>query len=233
LRLLESHRGDLVVDQTRLLSRLRQLLCQMHPGLERGLDVTQKAPLALLTRCVTPVEIRTAGARRIAAHLIRTPHLRKTRALGEEVVRIAKTHNIAVPGETIAAALIRELAVEALAAKTRIAAIDRDLAALLAVHPEGALIRSLPGMGAVHAAELIAHLGTITRFASADALAAVAALAPVLRQSGRSRNLRPAKGEDRALKRALFQSVFCAVMTRDPTSLAFYQQNTSNSSDSR
>jgi Transposase IS116/IS110/IS902 family len=151
----------------------------VHPGLERGLDVTKKAPLALLTQFVIPAEIRTAGARRIAAHLIRTPHLRETRALGEEVVRIAKTQTIAVPGETIAAALIRELAVEVLAAKTRIAAIDRDLAALLAVHPDGALIRSLPGMGVVLAAELIAHLGTITRFASADALAAAAGPAPV------------------------------------------------------
>lgn len=224
LRLLVSRRGDLVVDQTRRLSRLRQLLSQVHPGLERALDVTNKAPLALLTRFVTPAEIRAAGARRIAAHLDRTPHLRDTKALAEEVVGIAKTQTIAVPGEAVAAAILRELAAEALAAKARIAAIDRDLEGLLAAHPDGTLIRSLPGMGVVLAAELIANLGTITRFASADALAAAAGLAPVLRQSGRSRTLRRAKGADKALKRALFQSVFCAVMTRDPTSLAFYQR---------
>ena len=224
LRLLVSRRGDLVVDQTRRLSRLRQLLSQIHPGLERRLDVTKKAPLALLTRYVTPSEIHTAGARRIAAHLDSTPHLRSTRALADEVVGIAKTQIIAVPGEAIAAELIRELATEASAAKTRIAAIDRELEALLAVHPDGALIRSLPGMGVVLAAEFLAHLGTIQRFHSADALAAAAGLAPVLRQSGRSRTLRRATGGDRALKRALFQSAFCAVMTRDPVSLAYYQR---------
>lgn len=224
LRLLVSRRGDLVVDQTRRLSRLRQLLSQVHPGLERRLDVTKKAPIALLTRYVTPSEIRAAGARQIAAHLDRTPHLRDTRALADEVVGIAKTQTIAVPGEAIAAELIRELATEASAAKTRIAAIDRELEALLAVHPDGALIRSLPGMGVVLAAEFLAHLGTIQRFHSADALAAAAGLAPVLRQSGRSRTLRRATGGDRALKRALFQSAFCAVMTRDPVSLAYYQR---------
>lgn len=224
LRLLVSRRGDLVVDQTRRLSRLRQLLSQVHPGLERRLDVTKKAPIALLTRYVTPSEIRAAGARRIAAHLDHTPHLRDTRALAEEVVGIAKTQTIAVPGEAIAAELIRELATEASAAKTRIAAIDRELEALLAVHPDGALIRSLPGMGVVLAAEFLAHLGTIQRFHSADALAAAAGLAPVLRQSGRRRALRRATGGDRALKRALFQSAFCAVMTRDPVSLAYYQR---------
>jgi hypothetical protein len=41
LRLLASRRGDLVVEQTRRLSHLRQLLCQVHPGLERALDVTK------------------------------------------------------------------------------------------------------------------------------------------------------------------------------------------------
>ena len=224
LRLLVSRRGDLVEDQTRRLSRLRQLLSQIHPGLERRLDVTKKAPLALLTRFVTPTEIRTAGARRIAVHLDRTPHLRGTRALAEEVVGIAKTQTIAVPGQAIAAELIRELATEASAAKIRIAAIDRELEALLAIHPDGALIRSLPGMGVVLAAEFLAHLGAIQRFHSADALAAAAGLAPVLRQSGRSRALRRATGGDRALKRALFQSAFCAVMTRDPVSFAHYQR---------
>ncbi|CCM74285.1 hypothetical protein BN77_1403 [Rhizobium mesoamericanum STM3625] len=47
--------------------------------------------------------------------------------------------------------------------------IDRDLEALLERHPDGALIRSLPGMGAVRWAELIANIGTIERFHSADA----------------------------------------------------------------
>lgn len=121
------------------------------------------------------------------------------------VLRAAQT--IAVPGEAVAAAIVRDLAAEPLAA-----------------HPDGAHIRSLPGMGVVLAAEFLAHLGTIRRFPSADAVAAAAGLAPVLRQSGRSRSLRRARGGDRALKRALFQSAFCAVMTRDPLSLAFYQR---------
>jgi transposase len=144
--------------------------------------------------------------------------------LVEAAVRIATTQTVSVPREAIAADLICEVAAEACTAKTRIAAIDRELDALLAAHPDGTLIRSLPGTGVVLAAELLAHLGTIRRFPSADALAAAAGLAPVLRQSGRSRNLRRAIAEDRALKRALFKSAFCAVITRDRISLAFYQR---------
>lgn len=53
IRLLVGRRRDLVQDQTRGLSRLRQLLASIHPDLERRLNVTAKAPLALLTRFVT------------------------------------------------------------------------------------------------------------------------------------------------------------------------------------
>ena len=224
LRLLVSRRSDLVEDQTRRLSRLRQLLGQVHPGLEGKLDVTCKAPLTLLSRFVTPGEIRTAGRRRILAHLRKTPTLRGIEALTDTVLACAAAQTIAVPGEAVAADIVRDLATEALAARSRIRAIDRELEELLVAHPDGALIRSLPGMGAVLTAEFIAHLGSIRRFSSADALAAAAGLAPILRQSGRSRNLRRARGGDRALKRALFQSAFCAVMNRDPISLAYYQR---------
>jgi hypothetical protein len=43
--------------------------------------------------------------------------------------------------------MIRELAAEALQARQAIARIDRDLQALLDRHPDGALIRSLSGIG--------------------------------------------------------------------------------------
>ena len=47
-------------------NRLRDLLASVHPGLERVTDVTTKTGLRLLTRYVTPAEIRAAGRRRAA-----------------------------------------------------------------------------------------------------------------------------------------------------------------------
>jgi transposase len=129
-----------------------------------------------------------------------------------------------VPGEAVFADMIREIAAEALEARQILGRLDRDIEALLDDHPDGALIRSLPGMGAVLTAELIANIGTIDRFPSADALASAAGLAPVIRQSGMSRNRRRAHGGDKALKRVFFQSAFCAVSTRDPLSKAFYDR---------
>lgn len=221
LRLKVTRRRD---DQTRRISRMRQLLGAIHPGLERRLDLTAKGPLVLVTRYVTPAEIRRAGLKRIMAHLKRTPHLHAVEALAQRSLEAAEGQSIAVPGEASFADMVRELAAQALQAREAIARIDRNLEALLERHPDGALIRSLPGMGAVLTAELIANIGTIERFHSADALASAAGLTPVIRRSGKSRNWRRAFGGDKALKRVFFQSAFCAVSTRDPLSKAFYDR---------
>jgi transposase len=104
-----------------------------------------------------------------------------------------------------------------------LAALDRELQALLDRHPDAALIRSLPGMGAVLTAELIAEAGNnLPRFRSADALAAAAGIAPVLRQSGRVRFLRRPTGGNKGLKRVFYQSAFCSLS--HPDSRAFYDR---------
>jgi transposase len=224
LRLKVGRRRELIQDQTRRISRLRGLLCSIHPGLERTLDLTCKGPLALLARYVTPAEIRCAGKSRLLAHLSKTPHLHGTGALVDRALEAARAQKVVVPGEAPTADLIRDLAAEALEARRKIGRIDRDLEALLADHPDGALIRSLPGMGAVLAAEFIAYVGDIRRFGSADALASAAGLAPVQRQSGKRAGWRRAYGGDRALKRVFYQSAFCAVTTGDPRSRAFYDR---------
>lgn len=221
IRLKVGRRRDLTEEQTRRLARLRGLLCSVHPELERELDVTCKGPLTLLTRYVTPAEIRQAGKRRIMTYLARTPHLRAVERLADQALVAAHAQSLAVTGEAAIAELLRELAVEALESKAKIARIDRDLSLLLDAHPDSALIQSLPGMGAVLVAEFIACIGDIRRFPSANALAAAAGLAPVIRQSGKQAAWRRTFGGDKALKRVFFQGAFCAVCTKDPMSKAF------------
>jgi transposase len=220
IRLLVGRRRDLVDEQTRRLGRLHDLLASIHPGLERALDLTTKGGLWLLSRYATPAEIRRAGARRLAAHLRRAGGLPHVDALAEAALAAARAQSVAVPGERLAAELVRELAREALATRDRLARLDRDLDAALARHPDAALIRSLPGMGATLTGELIAEAGDLSRFRSADALAAAAGLAPVLRQSGKARFQRRPAGGNKTLKRVFYQSAFCSLQS--PASRAFY-----------
>lgn len=224
LRLKIGRRRDLVEEQTRRLARLRMLLCRVHPQLERTIDVTCKGPLVLISRYVTPAEIRSAGKRRIMGHLAKERHLRGTEALADCAIESARAQFLAVTGEAAVAELIRELAAEALDTRSKLARIETDISRLLADHPDGALIQSLPGMGVALTAELIACIGNIERFRSADSLASAAGLAPVIRQSGYKKGWRRTFGGDKQLKRVFYQSAFCAVSTGDPISRAFYDR---------
>ena len=222
LRLLVGRRRDLVDGQTQRLSRLHDLLASNFPGLERGLDLTTKGPLVLLTKFATPAELRAAGKRRLIRHLKAAGGLPNLEALADRALAAAAEQTIAIPAERMRARLIKELASEALATRTRLAGLDRELEDLLDRHPDAALIRSLPGMGAVLTAELIAQAGSLSRFRSADALAAAAGIAPVLRQSGKVRFLRRPTGGNKGLKRVFYQSAFCSL--GHPDSRAFYDR---------
>jgi transposase len=223
IRLLVGRRRELVSDQTRRISRLRDLLASIHPGLERVVDPTTKAGQQLLARYVTPAEIRNAGRRRLAEHILRAGHIARRHAdeLADRALAAAREQTIAVPGERVAADLVRELAVEAARTRSRLCALDHDLEAALAHHPDAALIHSLPGMGATLAAQFIAEAGSIDRFPTPDKLAAAAGLAPVLKQSGKVRYLQRAHGGNKALKRVFFQPAFCSLT--HPDSKAFYR----------
>jgi transposase len=225
LRLLVGRRRELVTDQTRRINRLRDLLASVHPGLERSVDATNKADLTLLARYVTPAEIRRAGRRRISEYLHRVGGLRAAaiEALVNAALTTAHQQRATVPGEAVAADLVRDLASEALACRSKVTDLDKRIAEVLAEHPDAALIQTLPGMGATLTAEFLAAAGGITRFPTGDQLASAAGLAPALRQSGKVHYLRRATSGDRTLKRVFYQSAFCALQ-RDPASRAFYDR---------
>ena len=225
LRLLAGRRREIVTDATRRAARLRDLLVSVHPGLERVTDVTTKTGLHLLTRYVTPAEIRAAGRRRVLAHLRKLPRVRDAQltALADAAIAAAAAQQASVPAEAVAADLIKDIAAEALTAKERLAALDKRIEEALARHPDAALIRSLPGMGATLTAEFLAVTGGIARFPGSDQLASAAGLAPVLRQSGKVRYLQRARTGDKALKRVFYQSAFVAASC-DPASKAYYKR---------
>ncbi|MGY1440094.1 IS110 family RNA-guided transposase [Streptomyces reniochalinae] len=225
LRLLVSHRTTLVKEATARTSRLRDLLTGIHPGLERVVDPTSQSGLVLLGHYVTAAEIRRAGPARIAAYLRRHGVSKQTtaQALADAAVAAARAQQVSLPGERRTAALVRELADDLAAGKARLKALEAEIEELVTAHQDGALIRSLPGMGAVLTAEFIAAVGDIRRFTSADALAAASGVAPVLTQSGKVRYLRSATGGDKALKRVFYQASFCSIQ-RDPTSRTYYDR---------
>jgi transposase len=222
IRLLVGRRQDLVQAQTQRIARLHDLLVSIFPGLERELDLRTKGPLHLLTRFVTPAEMRSTGAKRLLRHLQSAGGVPNLEQLVERVLQLAHEQMIAVPAQNAVARLIKELAAEALSVRQRLISLETELSDLLDRHPDAALIRSLPGMGAVMTAEFIAEAGNISRFRSPDALASAAGIAPILKQSGKTRFLKRPLGGNKGLKRVFYQSAFSSL--NHPVSRAFYDR---------
>jgi len=220
LRLLVSRRRDLTEDQTRRLSRMHDLLASIFPELERSIDLTTKTALTLLSAFVTPVELRQASMARLRKAFGTQANRGYVAALIATARACAERQPMSLPGELLTARLIKELARETLHTLAQLATLDAEIEQRLARHPDAALIRTLPGMGAVLTAEFIAQAGPIARFKSCDALAAAAGLAPVLRQSGKVRFLRRPSGGNKGLKRVFYQSAFSSL--NHPQSKAFY-----------
>jgi transposase len=111
------------------------------------------------------------------------------------------TEKCELPAAEVKAALVAEIALEVLRTRKRIAALDNRLEELLASNQRAPIVKSLPGMGTVFAAEFLAEVGEMSRFNSANDLAAAAGLAPVLRSSGSVSYQRRPKRGNRTLKR--------------------------------
>ncbi len=223
LGLLVAHRRDLVVARTRAVTRLRETLLALFPGLERTLDLNQKGALELVCRYQAPGAVRRSGRKRIEAYL-KARGVRGAASLAEKAVAAAKGQSVRLPAEGVAAGIVSDLASEALALGERIARADGELERRFFDHPDAEVLASFPGVGPLLGAEFLVAVGDLCAFESADQLAAYAGLVPASRDSGkRTGNHRRMRGGNRLLKKVLYQSAFSSLRTT-PASRAFYDR---------
>jgi len=224
LGLLVAHRRDPVVARTRAVTRLRETLLALFPGLERILDLNQKGALELVCRYQAPGAVRRSGRKRIEAHL-KARGVRGAASLAEKAVAAAKGQSVRLPAEGVAAGIVSDLASEALALGERIARADGELERRFFDHPNAEVLASFPGVGPLLGAEFLVAVGDLCAFESADHLAAYAGLVPASRDSGKRTGnpLYRMRGGNRLLKKVLYQSAFSSLRTT-PASRAFYDR---------
>lgn len=211
LQLLLTRRRDLITDQSRTITRLRETLLSLFPALERALDLNSKGPLILLTHYQTPAKLRRAGHKRIAAYL-RSRGVKGSANVAHKALSAARSQNVSLPAQEVASRIVAELAAEVLSLKERIESIDEELEKRFFVRPEARILTSLPGMGPILGAEFLVCVGNICAFESADRLAAYAGLVPATRDSGkRVGNRRRMRGGNKTLKRVFYQSAFSSL----------------------
>jgi transposase len=223
LQLLLARRRDLVTDQTRAISRLRETLLALFPALERALDLNNKGALTLVCHYQTPAAIRRAGHKRLSAFLKRRS-VKGAEALAGRALEAAGAQSVVLPAEGVASSIVSELAEEVLGLKARIEVLDKELGRRFFARPEARILSSLPGMGPILGSEFLVSVGDLRAFSSADQLAAYAGVVPAANDSGkRVGNHRRMRGGNKVLKRVFYQSAFASLRS-STHSRAFYDR---------
>lgn len=213
LRILGGHDDDLAHDRTRAANRLRDMLLQAAPAVERVLGPRLEHPAvrALLERYPTPSAMRAAGKRRLL-RLVAPRAPRMGQRLVDDLFTALAAQTVTVPAEATLGRVIGDLAIELSRLAVARERLGDEIEAVFTRHPHAPVLLSIPGVGARTGARILTEIGDVTRFPTPGHLAAYAGLAPVTKQSGRSINgeHRSRRGNHR-LKNALWLSSFCAL----------------------
>lgn len=126
LQLLLARRRDLITDQSRTITRLREALLSLFPALERALDLNSKGPLTLLTHYQTPAQLRRAGHKRVATYL-RNRSVKGSNKVAHKALAAAQAQSVSLPAQDVASRIVAELAKDVLSLKERIESIDEEL----------------------------------------------------------------------------------------------------------
>jgi transposase len=190
LRTVVRTRGDLVEMRVAATNQLTALLDTHWPGAKAVFaDVESPIALDFLRRYPTAASARRLGERQMAAFCARHGYSGR-RPAAELVARLR-----AAPAGTTGQALTRAVRDAVLAMVTVLRAIgsslkdlSRSVTARLGEHPDGTIFTSLPRPGQINAAQVLAEWGDCREaYDSADAVAALAGLTPVTKESGKHR----------------------------------------------
>ncbi|MET9419090.1 IS110 family transposase, partial [Streptomyces klenkii] len=224
LTVLTGFDQDLAAEATRTSNRIRGLLTQFHPSLERVLGPRHdhQAVTWLLERYGSPAALRKAGRRRLV-EVIRPKAPRMATRLIDEVFDALDEQTVVVPGTGTPDVVIPSLARSLAAVNDQRRALESQIKTLLEAHPLSPVLTSMPGVTVRTAATLPVTAGDGTSFPTAAHLASYAGLAPATKPSGTPIHSEHApRGGNRQLKRAMFLSAFAAL--HDPASRTYYDR---------
>ena len=214
---------DLAKQATATSNRIRGLLTQVHPALERvvGKHLDHPAMAELLMKYPSPEKLRKAGLNRVTTLLSRhAPRAGKGWAV--EVFAALDEQTVVVAGTGAAAIVLPQLATMLKQLRTSREQLLRKVESLVEANPLHLVLTSMPAVGVRTEARIITEV-IGKEFQSAGHLASYAGLAPVTWRSGTSiRGDHPSKKGNKSLKRAFFLSAFAAL--KDPLSRAYYDK---------
>ncbi|MBP2385405.1 IS110 family transposase [Paeniglutamicibacter kerguelensis] len=216
---------DLAKAATATSNRIRGLLTQVHPALERviGKHLDHVAMAELMAKYPTPAALRRAGEARIGA-LLRKHAPRAWKGWARDISAALAAQSVVVSGTDAAGIVLPELARMLAQTRAARAAVLGRVEEIVRAHPLHLILDSMPGFGIRTQARILTEV-VGKEFATPGHLASYAGLAPVTWRSGTSiRGDHSSRKGNKTLKRAFFLSAFASLKCKDHTSRTYYEK---------
>jgi transposase len=208
------------------VNRLRSVLLEYYPNaLDAFPNLTHRAALTILAAVPSPARAAKLTIKKTVT-LLRRCGRGDRPGLAEQIVRDLTAATLRQPlavEEALATATVGLVSVIT-AMETVIAELEVAMVTEFDRHRHAELLRSVPGLGPVLAARVLAEIGDDpNRFATASGLCAFAGTAPITRASGRTKTVNARHIRNRRLGDARHWWAFAA-LTKSPGARAHYDR---------
>lgn len=226
IKLLARHHQSCVWERQRHVNRLRNALREFYPqALEAfGTELADRDAVAVLGIAPTPELGRALSRSKIAGALRRAGRQRNLGPRSEQIQGALRSQQLQAGGTvtraygTIVSSLVNLIA----GLNHQIAGLERELEGAFEDHPDAEILRSLPGLGSILGAQVLAEFGDDrTRYADARARRNYAGTSPITKASGTRRVVLARFARNERLFDACYLWAFSA-LTKSPGARAFY-----------
>ncbi len=230
IKVLARAHQSLIWTRQRQLNQLRSTLREFYPGALVAFDELGSGDaLAVLAVAPTPTLGRALSRSKIAAALRRGGRQRRIEERAIETQTALRADQLEAP--TIVAnamgATVTALVAVAGELTAQIARLESELSEHFEMHPDAKIIRSLPGLGTILGARVLAEFGDDpNRYANAKCRKNYAGTSPITRASGKHRVVLARYARNKRLADAC-QQWRSAALTTSPGARMFYDQHRS------
>ncbi len=228
IKVLARAHQSLVWTRQRQTNALRNALREYYPGaLVAFEDLGHGDALAVLAVAPDPERGRKLTQARIVRALRTGGRQRNLERRATEIRQALQAPQLAAPPLVAEAQAANTIALTAVITtlNEQIARLEAELVEAFDRHPDAEILRSLPGLGAILGARVLAEFGDAPdRYLDARARRNYAGTAPITRASGTSRVVIARLARNKRLFDAAYQWAFCA-LTRSPGARAYYDDH--------
>jgi transposase len=225
IKVLTRAHQSLIWTRQRQLNQLRSTLREFYPGaLEAFAELGSSDALAVLAVAPTPSLGRQLSISKISAALKRGGRQRRIDERAGEIQAALRAEQLAAPDRVSESmgSVVKALVAVAGELAAQIAGLEVELSDRFDEHPAAKVIRSLPGLGMILGARVLAEFGDDpNRYADAKSRKNYAGTSPITRASGKSLIVLARYARNRRLADACYLWAFTA-MNSSPGARAFY-----------